>query len=106
MSEPIDPDDCVFLGVNADHALYVDSGFTTDDENRDCSLDQPVLAYDRDGWTTLHRVMGIRLRDGRRLVVVGQRVPWPDGSVEARKMPGWTPTSRRPTPTCATKRPC
>ena len=49
MSEPIDPDDCVFLGVNADHALYVDSGFTTDDENRDCSLDQPVLAYDRDG---------------------------------------------------------
>jgi len=87
MTLTINPADCVFLGVDAEHGMYVNAGFTTHDEDRLCSLDQPVLAYDRDGWVTLHRVMGIRRRDGRRLVVVGPRLPWPDGSTAARKLP-------------------
>ncbi len=80
----IDPDSCAVLGVDAIHGMYVGSGLTTRDPKNQCALDQPVLLVDRDGWVTLHRVMGLRRRDGERLVVVGPREPWPDGSIQAR----------------------
>ena len=85
MSAHIDPPP--ILGVNAKHAMFVGAGLVTPDEGRQCSLGDPVIVMDRDEWFTLHTVEGIRMRGGKRLAVIGPRIPWPDGSIAARKLP-------------------
>lgn len=83
-SESIDTSNVESSQVDGLHKTYVDTGLVVDDITGRCSLDAPFLVIDREGWATLHRVMGIRRQNGRRLAVLGPREPWPDGSIPAR----------------------
>lgn len=70
------------------HSLYVGAGLVTDAiEGHDYTLDMLILVVDGDRWSTLHRLNGIWRGGGRRKLNIGPRVPWPDGSTAARRVP-------------------
>jgi hypothetical protein len=78
--------------VNAHHSAYVEGGAITADPTLlpDYAADQPepgvlVMVGDRDGWATLHRIQARDIGAGK--IDFGPRIPWPDGSVAARKLP-------------------
>ena len=78
--------------VAAPHAAYVASGGVTDDpaalSDYDAADPEPgtlLVVCDLDGWATLHRVEA-RERS-TSLIEFGPRIPWPDGSTAARRLP-------------------
>lgn len=70
------------------HSMYVDDGLVTDAiDGHTYSLDMLILVIDAERWSTLHRLNGIWRGGGRRRLNIGPRIPWPDGSVRARRVP-------------------
>lgn len=77
----------VCIGVH--HSAYVEHGAITGDPTvvpgYDCDPPEPgtlLVARDVDGWMTLHR---IERRAGGK-IEFGQRLPWPDGGIAARRL--------------------
>jgi hypothetical protein len=87
-------------GVDAPHAAYVNNGAITLDPTllSDYDADEPdvgtrLVVMDRDGWATLHIV---EARGGGK-IEFGQRIPWPDGSIAARRIASSSSPARRTT---------
>lgn len=75
------------VAVDGHHSAYIGNGAVTPDPTLlpDYDADEPepgtpLLVVDRDGWATLHSVLG--RHDGT--IEFGPRLPWPDGSIAAR----------------------
>lgn len=84
VSEPLES---VML-AGGHHSIYVKDGLVTDAiEGHTYSLGMLILVVDGDQWCTLHRLQGIWRGGGRRKLSIGPRIPWPDGSIPARKLP-------------------
>jgi hypothetical protein len=76
-------------GINAHHSEYTEAGAITPDPTlvAGYDADQPdvgthLVVMDRDGWGTLHIIE--RREAGK--IEFGPRVPWPDGSLAARRL--------------------
>lgn len=74
----------VIVALGAHHGEYVAGGAMTK-ATPEMVLDGLLFVQDVDGWATMHRVEGFRYRAGEKLVMVGPRVAWPDGSIAARQ---------------------
>lgn len=76
--------------VDAHHSAFVGVGGITADPTllEDYTAAEPtpgtlLMVGDRDGWATLHRV---ETRSSGK-IAFGARLPWPDGTVAARRIP-------------------
>jgi hypothetical protein len=83
------PQEFATVMVDAHHSAYVANGALTADPALlpDYEADPPqpgvlLVVGDRDGWATLHRV--VDRREGK--IEFGPRLPWPDGSIAARRL--------------------
>jgi hypothetical protein len=71
--------------VDGHHSQYVHDGALTDAPGGAGIIGMLLMVVDRDGWATLHRAEAMRYQHGKQLVSFGPRIPWPDGSIAARK---------------------
>lgn len=77
--------------VAVPHAAFVATGGVTGDPSLlpdyDCADPEPgtlLMVADVDGWATLHRIEARERTTGR--IQFSERIPWPDGSVAARRV--------------------
>lgn len=76
---------CIMLDAEH-HSLYVHVGATCT-RGPDMKLGGLLMVFDREGWATLHHIVGFSYQDGQRFAAFGPRDPWPDGTIAARKCP-------------------